>query len=185
MDPRAEDYRDFCREVARARPDLVYFGGGVESNARTFWRDLSAALPQALLMGSNRLVAPAFYRGLRSAGERTFLVAAAQDPSVLPPRGRTFLRNYRREFGERADPYAAYGHAAMSLLLDAIRRAGSGASKRGRLIDELFATRDFDSAIGKFSLDENGDTTLDRVSGYRVRNGRLEFVRPLKGESRT
>jgi branched-chain amino acid transport system substrate-binding protein len=185
MDPRADDYRGFCRDIAKARPDLVYFSGGVESNARMFWRDLSAALPQALLMGSNRLVAPAFYRGLRSAGERTFLVSAAQDPSRLPARGRRFLRDYRREFGERADPYAAYGHAAMSVLLDAIQRAGSNAGKRGRIVDELFATRDFESAIGTFSFDVNGDTTLDLVSGYRLRNGRLEFVRELKGESRT
>jgi branched-chain amino acid transport system substrate-binding protein len=142
-------------------------------------------LPHARLMGSNRLVAPAFYRGLRSAGERTFLVAATQDTSSLPARGQRFLRDYRRQFGERADPYAAYGHAAMSVLLDAIRRAGSGAGKRGKIVDEVFATSDFDSAIGKISFDENGDTELDRVAGYRVRNGRLEFVRTLRGESRT
>jgi branched-chain amino acid transport system substrate-binding protein len=185
MDPRADDYRGFSREVARAGPDLVYFGGGVESNARALWRDLSAALPHARLMGSNRLIAPAFYRGLRSAGERTFLVSAAQDPSTLPAPGRRFLADYRREFGERADAYAAYGHAAMSLLLDAIRRAGSAAGKRGRIIDEVFATRDFESAIGRFSFDANGDTSIDRVAGYRVRNGRLEFVRTLRGESRT
>jgi branched-chain amino acid transport system substrate-binding protein len=181
MDPLAKDYRDFCSKVATAHPDLVYFSGGVESNARTFWRDLGAALPHARVMGSSRLVAPAFYRDLRSAGERTFLVAATQDPSKLPARGRGFLRDYRRVFGERPDPYAAYGHAAMSVLLDAIRRAGTGAGKRGNVINEVFATRDFDSAVGKFSFDENGDTTLDRVAGYRVRNGRLEFVKELRG----
>jgi branched-chain amino acid transport system substrate-binding protein len=185
MDPRADDYRDFSREVAKAHPDLVYFGGGVESNARAFWRDLGAALPHALLMGSARLMAPAFYSGLRSAGERTFLVSAAQDESALPPLGRRFLHDYRRAFGEQADPYAAYGHAAMSLLLDAIRRAGSGAGKRGKIVDEVLATRDFDSVIGTFSLDDNGDTTLNRVGGYRVRNGRLEFVRPLTGQPRS
>jgi branched-chain amino acid transport system substrate-binding protein len=185
MDPRADDYQDFCRQVAKANPDLVFFGGGVESNARTFWRDLSAALPRALLMGGSRLVAPAFYRGLRSAGERTFLVSATQDPSHLPTRGQRFLRDYRREFGERADPYGAYGYAAMSVLLDAIRRAGGSAGKRGKIVDEVFATSDFDSAIGKLSFDENGDTSLDRVAGYRIRNGRLELVRTLKGESRT
>jgi branched-chain amino acid transport system substrate-binding protein len=185
MDPRADDYRDFCSRVAKTRPDLVYFGGGVESNARAFWRDLHAALPNARLMGSGRLHAPAFYRGLRSAGENTFIVSAAQDPSRLPARGRRFLRDYRREFGERADPYAAYGHAAMSVLLDAIRRAGDDAGKRGRIVDEVFATRNFESAIGTFSFDGNGDTSLDRVSGYRVRNGRLEFVKELRGESRT
>jgi branched-chain amino acid transport system substrate-binding protein len=181
MDPRADDYRGLAASIAGERPDLVYFGGGVESNARKFWRDLSAAVPRARLMGSEGLLVPDFYQGLRSAGERTFLTSATQDTSQLPRRGRGFLRDYRKQFGERPDPHAAYGYAAMSLLLDAIRRAGSNANKRGQIVDELFATRNFKSVIGTFSLDENGDTTLRELAGYRVRNGNLEFVRPLRG----
>ena len=50
----------------------------------------------------------------------------------------------------------------MSLLLDAIRRAGDNAGQRGEIVDQVFDTSDFDSAIGTFSIDDNGDTTLDR-----------------------
>jgi branched-chain amino acid transport system substrate-binding protein len=181
MDPRADDYRELAEQIARDDPDLVYFGGGVESNAARFWKDLHGAAPQARLMGSDRLLVPEFYERLGAAASRTYLTSATQDPSRLPERGQRFLRDYRRQFQERPDPYAAYGHAAMSLLLDVIRRAGGRASRRGEIVDRLFETRDFESAIGTFSLDANGDTTLDRLAGYRVRNGRLEFVRPLRG----
>jgi branched-chain amino acid transport system substrate-binding protein len=179
MDPRADDYRGFAKEVASKDPDLVYFGGGVESNARKFWRDLGAGVPHARLMGSAGLLSPAFYRGLR-ANERTFLTSAAQDPSQLT-QGRRFIRDYRRKFGQDPDPYAAYGHAAMSLVLDAIRRAGDSANRRGEIVDRIFDTKDFQSVVGTFSIDENGDTTLARIAGYRVRNGRLEFVKGLDG----
>ena len=185
MDPRADDYVDFAGEVADKHPDLVYFGGGVESNAVRFWRDMHAAAPDARLMGGAGLMVPAFYRGL-APGEaaRTYVVSATQDPSRLPARGRRFLRDYRREFRSSPDAYAAYGHAAMSLLLDAIRREGESANHRQNIIDRVFDTRRFDSAIGAFSIDDNGDTDLDRVAGYRVRAGRLVFTRALRGQAR-
>jgi branched-chain amino acid transport system substrate-binding protein len=184
MDPRASDYRDFVKQVAKARPDLVYFGGGVESNAKQLWRDLAPAVPGARLMGSARLISPDFYRGLRSVGERTFLVSATQDPSQLPAAGRRFSSDYRHRFGQLPDPYAAYGFTSMLLLLDAIDRAGDRAGQRGEIISKVLDTRNFQSPIGAFAIDDNGDTSLDKVAGYRVRNGALEFVKALRGRAR-
>ena len=88
MDPRDEDYRDFAREVARTRPDAVYFGGGADSNAVQLWRDLQDALPTALKVGSHNLLVPEFYGRLGSAGARTYITSAAMDPRQLPPRGQ-------------------------------------------------------------------------------------------------
>ena len=134
-------------------------------------------------MGSARLISPDFYRGLRSVGERTFLVSATQDPSQLPPAGRRFLSDYRHRFGQRPDPYAAYGFTSMLLLLDAIDRAGDRAGQRGEIISKVLDTQNFQSPIGAFSIDDNGDTSLDKVAGYRVRNGTLEFVKALRGRA--
>ena len=89
--------------------------------------------------------------------------------------------DYRREFKSAPDPLAAYGYTSMALVLDAISRAGGAGRDRERVIRELFDTNDYDSVVGKFSIDDNGDTTLQRVAGYRVRNGRLEFVKGLDG----
>ena len=181
MDPRADDYADLAKEIAGKHPDLVYFGGGAESNALRFWQDMHAAAPSARLMGPDLLIVPDFYEHLGNAASLTYLTSATKDPSRLPARGQRFLRDYRREFGEEPDPYAAYGHASMSLLLDVLRRAGSNANRREKVVKELLNTRNFESAIGTFSLDVNGDTDLNEVAGYRVRNGRLVFAKPLRG----
>ena len=181
MDPRDEEYRDLAREIAREDPDAVYFGGGADSNAVRLWRDLAEALPQARLIGSHNLVAPDFYRRLGSAEDRTYITSVAQDTRQLPARGQRFVRDYRREFGEPPDPYAAYGHAAMTLVLDAIERAGDQAPERKRVVEETLDTANLDSVVGLFSIDDNGDTSLDRIAGYRVRGGELRFAASLRG----
>jgi branched-chain amino acid transport system substrate-binding protein len=183
MDPRADEYRDLAREVARARPDAVYFGGAEGSNALRLWRDLGEAVPEALLIGSHNLLVPAFYERLGDAERRTYITSVAQHRSQLPPNGRRFVRDYTREFGERPDPLAAYGYAAMSLVLDALDRAGDQAAERERVVEEVLDTRNLNSVVGRFSIDDNGDTSLERIAGYRVRNGRLVFAVPLRGGS--
>ena len=170
--PGARDRRD--------APDAIYFGGAEASNALRLWRDLDdgpARRPadrRAQAAGARRSTS-----GSASAERRTYITSPAQDPSQLPPAGRRFVRDYAREFGERPDPLAAYGYAAMSLLLDALERAGDQAAERERVVDELYETTGFDSAVGRFSIDDNGDTSLERLAGYRVRNGRPVFDVPL------
>jgi branched-chain amino acid transport system substrate-binding protein len=181
MDPRADDYRELARDVAGKRPDAVYFGGAAESNSDRLWRDLHAALPDALLIGSHNLLVPAFYRRLGDAGRRTYITSVAQDIRQLPPRGQRFVRDYRREFGTTPGPYAAYGNAAMSMVLNAIKEAGDSADSRERVVEEVLDTTDLDSTVGTFSIDDNGDTSLDRIAGYRVAGGRLVFARSLRG----
>jgi branched-chain amino acid transport system substrate-binding protein len=183
MDPRADEYRDLARDVARARPDAIYFGGAESSNALRLWRDLAGAVPEALLIGSHNLLVPSFYERLGDAERRTYITSVAQHPSQLPAAGRRFVRDYTREFGARPDPLGAYGYAAMSLLLDAIDRAGDEAVERARVVEELLDTSNLDSVIGRFSIDDNGDTSLERIAGYRVRGGRLVFEVPLRGRS--
>ena len=181
MDPRSDGYRDLAADVARTRPDAIYFGGAETSNALRLWRDLDDALPEAHLMGSQNLLVPSFYERLGSAERRTYITSVAQDTSQLPPAGRRFVRDYTREFGARPDPLAVYGYAAMSLLLDMLERAGDEAAERERVVGELLETKNFNSVVGRFSIDDNGDTSLERIAGYRVRNGRLVFAVPLRG----
>lgn len=153
--------------LATARPgdsQLIYYGGEPAG--------LAVALRGAgdvPVIGSDALLGPALLRS-SSAGQLR-LTSPFLDPSLLPPEGRRFLRDYRRRFRRPANPAAAYGYEAMALLLDAIRRAGGDGSDRGAVSDEVLSTRNRRSVVGTYSIDGNGDTTLDVVSGYRVSDG--------------
>ncbi|HEY8778303.1 MAG TPA: hypothetical protein VIL93_00805, partial [Solirubrobacterales bacterium] len=68
-----------------------------------------------------------------------------------------------------------------ALLLDAIHRAGPSGDDRNAVIDEVLSTHDRHSVLGTYSIDGNGDTTLDTVSGYRISDGLPVF--PVKLEA--
>ena len=55
------------------------------------------------------------------------------------------------------------------------------AHDRDRVVEEALDTTAFESAVGTFSIDDKGDTSLDRLAGYRVKNGRLVFAASLRG----
>jgi branched-chain amino acid transport system substrate-binding protein len=87
------------------------------------------------------------------------------------------LGDYRRQFGGQPSAYALYGFEAMSVVLDAIRRAGSHGNDRQTVIDRFFATAGRDSVLGRYSMRADGETTLSRYGVDRVVNGRTRFYR--------
>ncbi len=102
------------------------------------------------------------------------MTVATLDPDSYPPEGQEFFQQYEQKFGDRTpDPYAIYGYETMRLALDAIERAGS--SDRQAIIQALFATRDRQSVLGQYSIDENGDTTLTTYGVYTIEDGELTF----------
>ena len=43
------------------------------------------------------------------------------------------------------------------------------------MLRELFATANYEGALGTWSFDEDGDTSLSLLSGQRVEGGKFEF----------
>ena len=56
-------------------------------------------------------------------------------------------------------------------------------SDRQAVIDAFFAIENRESALGTYSIDENGDTTLSDYGGYRAKGGKLVFDRAIKAEA--
>ncbi len=169
-------FRQAASGLARTgsrRADLLYYGGLAGDEPASLTNGVSGPV-----MGSDALLPPWRVGGGVVANLAT---SAAQDPSQLPAAGRRFLRAYRSRFGRQPGRYAAYGYEAMAVVLDSIERAGDQGDNRDAVVDAFFDTRDRDSILGGYSIDEVGDTTLDRLAGYRLRNGRPVFATPLRG----
>jgi len=107
------------------------------------------------------------------------ITSAAQDPKQLPQAGQQFLRSFRRRYHRAPGRYAAYGYEAMAVVLDSIKRAGNSGDDRDSVINAFFDTANRQSVLGTYSVDDVGDTTLNRLAGYRVEHGRPVFTTAL------
>ena len=98
-----------------------------------------------------------------------------------PPSARAFSLAYERRFGQpQLD--AIFGYEAMSLMLDAIERATDGGTKpavRSRVRDAIFATRGRHSVLGTYSIEPDGDTTMQRYGVYGIVQGHLRFLEAI------
>jgi branched-chain amino acid transport system substrate-binding protein len=131
--------------------EAVLYVGVAGSGAVALWNDLHAAKPSMWLLGSE--------------GVAETWLARELSPSAAA-RTRFFL-------AQRA-PFAFYGFEAMALILDAVASAGAD---RSAIAGAARATRDRDSILGRYSIDEQGHTTSTAYGRLAVRDGELVWDR--------
>ena len=181
---RAPGDRTLARRAQRSRATCALFAGQVHSEAVRVVEDLARALPGASLFGGDGVAVTAFtdpqHGGLDpEVARRVMVTLPTLPPSFYPPRGQRFFRAYARRHGAPPNAYAIYGYEAMNLLIDAIRAAGPRGDDRAAVTDQLFLVEDREGAIGRYDIDENGDTTLREYGAYRIAGGRLRFEQLL------
>lgn len=109
-----------------------------------------------------------------------YATSATLDPSQLPAAGQDFLRRFEAEYNRPPGRYAAYGYESMAVVLDSIDRA-SDPTDRSSVTEAFFETPERKTVLGAYTIDELGQTTLDRISGYGLDGGRAEAVIELDG----
>jgi branched-chain amino acid transport system substrate-binding protein len=186
FDPRVKDYRSLAASVATTGADCVLISAITEDNAVLLTKQIAAALPTAKIFGTAGLAESTYadprLGGIPSALDpRVLITVAALGPSASPPPGRTFYAAYKQRFGD-PEPSAIFGYEAMSLMLSAIDRAtddGTKPAMRSLVRNAIFATRDRAGAVGAYSIQHDGDTTLRRYGIYRIVDGQLRFWRAI------
>jgi branched-chain amino acid transport system substrate-binding protein len=161
--------------VTKSGPsDLGY--AAIEASERG---PLSAVRAIPRVIGTDALLTPSMPWLTGPQPGRRLITSAAQDPSQLPRAGQRFIRAFRKRYDREPGRYGAYGYEAMAVVLDSIVRAGAAGDDRDAVVDAFLETADRQSILGTYSIDEAGNTTLNRLSGYRVEGGRPVFATPL------
>jgi branched-chain amino acid transport system substrate-binding protein len=163
--------------ISRSGAQALFFAGGGGAGTVALWRAIHRADPHLLLLGSSALADESFASAIGAAGASTYLTTPVLAPGEYPPSAARVLDDYRRQFGGRPGAYALYGFEAMSVVLDAIRRAGSRGNVRQAVIDSFFKTPTRDSVLGHYSVGLDGETTLSRYGVDRIVGGSTQFYR--------
>jgi branched-chain amino acid transport system substrate-binding protein len=165
--------------IVKSGAQAVFFAGGSGAGTVALWRQLHSADPHLLLLGSSTMVNEAFAAQIGAAAASTYLTTPLLATDQYPPAAARVLSAYRRHFGSEPGPSALYGYEAMSVVLDAIRRAASRGNDRQAVIDSFFAIRDRNSVLGRYSIDAGGETTSSRYGVDRIVGSRPVFYRAI------
>ena len=178
--PAGATYTGEVEKIVASGAQAVFFAGGGKAGTVALWRALHSADPRLLLLGSSAMASESFTSQIGSAASTTYLSTPILPTDLYPASAQRVLRDYRKSFGGDPGPYALSGYEAMSVVLAAIRSAGTRGNDRQVVIDRFFATRRRDSVLGRYSMQANGETTLSRYGVDRVRGGRPVFYRAIE-----
>jgi len=191
IDPKAADYKALMTKISTSNaggpPDAVYVGMVVDNNASQLLKDKVAIMgdnTKVKYVGPDGIQTQAFIDGAGAdVAEGAYASVAGIPLENLGPKGQVFLKDYELKFGHLTEPYAVYGYEAMNAALKAIEdvcAAGGDPTDRKAVRDAVFALKDFDGALGTWSFDENGDTSLSDMTFYQVVAGAYTPVGTFK-----
>ena len=70
-------------------------------------------------------------------------------------------------------PQAIFGYEAMAAVMAVLHEAGSSAANRNTVVKDFYKLRNRASALGTYSINSNGDTSIAPFVIDRVRAGQL------------
>jgi branched-chain amino acid transport system substrate-binding protein len=180
IDPAKTDHSAEARAVAQARPDAVSVSATTSGDGAGVLKALHAADPDVLLVGASTLADEALAYALDAGtASRLRLTSPALPASRLGAPAERFARQFRADLGHQPAPSAVFAYEAARTVLIAIRDAGTKGNDRQAVIKAYFAAGRRQGALGMWSTDAAGDSTLRGVGEWRVTDGRLTFVRSL------
>lgn len=178
IDSKQPEFKALMNKVKTAGADLVYFGGLVDSGGPQLLKDLKSVAPDITFMGPDGIQTQAFIDAAGAdVAEGTYATVAGKSNQDLTGPGATFYNGFKAKYNHEPDPYAKYGYEAMNVALDAIAKAGK--KDRAAILQAIASTKDYQGALGTWSFDENGDTTLTDIGGYKVSGGKFVFQKYL------
>ena len=184
IDTKAQEFKALMLKIKETRPGLIYFGGTTQTKGGQLAKDMVAAGLTIPLMVPDGCYEKAF---IDSAGAdvlngRCYVTFGGLPPSELAVKGgkgKEFLDSYQKKFGKiPEEAYAVYGYECGKVALEAIRKAG--VINREAIVHAAAGIKDFEGALGKWSFDENGDTSMTTMSGSIIKDGQFTFVKILE-----
>ena len=191
LDTKAADYKALMTKISTSNaggpPDAIYVGMVVDSNASQLLKDKVAIMgdnTKVKFVGPDGIQTQAFIDGAGAdVAEGVYASVAGVPYDELPEAGKKFKTDYEAKYGPTNEPYAVYGYEAMNVALRAIEdvcAAGGDPTNRKAIRDAVFAIKNFDGALGTWSFDANGDTSLTDMTFYQVKGGRYEPIGTFK-----
>lgn len=161
--------KDIVAAVKADDPDLIYFSGA-GAKLQKVLTDIRAAGVTAQAMANDGFYDAASVKAAGSAAEG-MLVTTCVPPLDLMPTAQTFVHHYQEQYGQPS-AYSLFGYVAAQVAIAAAKQVHSADHLQ---IDRALAVGTFQTAIGAYSFQRNGDPFEPDVYFYKATNGALKY----------
>jgi branched-chain amino acid transport system substrate-binding protein len=185
IDFKQPDQKPVLTKARAAGADLVYMGGVVDTGAPIVLRGMKelglVAARGVRFIGPDGLLEEEVLKGATcdAAMAVDMRITFASLPfEKLKGIGAKTYQAYKEKYKIEPTAYALYAGEAARVAIDGIRRAAPQIDKalaakdlkaaRDAVRQAIANTKNFEGINGKWSFDENGDTSIETMSGYKV-----------------
>ena len=183
IDGSAANYRSLMNKIARMTRTPSTSGASSRTTPASSIKDKVGAgmsNDDVLFIGPDGIFVDEFLSQAGNAAEGAYITFGGLPESELTAKGQQFVQDYESQHDDAIQPYTAYAYEAANVMLDAIERASKeGEVTREAVLQQIFATEDFNGVLGTWSFDEDGDTSLTELSVQQVENGQFEYQRTI------
>ena len=175
-----QDFHALLTRVGSQSPDVLFYGGTTSTGGGLVRKQMAdTGLGSIPYFGADGIRNDEFLRAADGAADNSYATVAAVNADKIPA-AKQFLAEYQQQFRQPVGSYSASGYVSAMVLINAIASAmkanGGQLPARADVLQQLRAGTKFDSIIGTFSFDKNGDSTNKIISIYTVKDGAWQFL---------
>ena len=175
-----------AERIENSRADAVLYAGSDLPIGLELFEAINRASVHIKLFGGDGISLTGFLEALGDVELDTYITAPMLPPGNYASSGEAFFETYRERFGEDAEPMSIFGYEAGDAVMDSIRSGVRGdirteaiSTLRNQTRDAFFSISERPSALGSYSINAEGDTTLTFYGAYRVEGGQLVLGRAI------
>jgi branched-chain amino acid transport system substrate-binding protein len=178
-----QDFKALLTKVHSAGPDMVFFGGTTASGGGLVRKQMAdVGMRDVKYVGGDGISDEEFLKQTGDMANNSYYTVAAPETSKLAT-AKSFVAAYKKRFGSNPGPYSANAYAGAQVIIAAVLKGvkdnGGKVPTRLEVRQNVAATKNLDTPIGKIGFDSNGDTTAPILSLYRIASGKAQFVEQL------
>lgn len=171
IQPKTMDFSALVTRIRGLSPEAVYYAGA-HTEGGLISKQMSEAGITAPLVGGDMIYSAEYIAVAGAANAEGDVATSLGLPLEQQPRGKDFQAAYEAEFGRAPEAFDSYAYDQAWIFVEAVLEAGLDREAIARAIRE----GSFDGVTGVTEFDENGDTTNQVISAYRVVNGEWQQI---------
>jgi len=164
-----QDFSALLTKIKGEAPEMIFFGG-LATEAALIKRQMSELDIPAIFLSDSGIHSETFIDIAGNLAEGS-LASGLISPIDELPKGQEFVAAYEKAgFKEFYEAFGPFAYDAANIIIEALKNTEK--IDRKAVTEAIRATKDFDGLLGKTTFGEDGQSLLNSVITYVVKDGK-------------